>query len=146
MNDFMLDHRLEKDCIFLGTLDNSLVLLMNNRLAPWIILVPKNASAPEIIDFDLLPEQQQILLLKQINQLSKFLRSQFKFDKLNIATIGNIVQQMHIHIVARSKNDYCWPSVVWGADGKEQWTPDQVSQISHQLCEFLPDNFKMSSN
>jgi len=141
MDDFNLDYRLNEDCIKLGYLDDNLVLMMNNSLVPWLILVPSLDST--VYEFDLLNRDQQIALLDQINQLSSFLRKQFHFDKLNIATIGNIVRQMHIHIVARSENDYCWPAVVWGAKGRQFWTDEQITRIQHQLVEFLPNNFKI---
>ena len=142
MDPFKLDYRLENDCIKLGYLDKNIVLLMNNRLVPWLILVPDLGNDPTLDEFDLLPRNQQTLLLDQINQLSSFLRNQFQFDKLNIATIGNIVRQMHIHIVARSENDYCWPGVVWGAEGQKSWSAKEVSDLRQQIASFLPENFK----
>ena len=143
MDTFTLDDRFKKDCIIMGYLDQSVVLLMNNALVPWFILVPMVEAKAGIYDFDKLPREQQILLLDQINLLSHFLRNQFQFDKLNIATIGNIVQQLHIHIVARSKNDYCWPAVVWGTDGQECWSAEKVVEINQQLVKFLPKNYKI---
>ncbi len=142
MDTFKLDYRLEKDCIKLGYLEGSMVLLMNNSLVPWLILVPVVNSESSVYEFDLLPREHQISLLDQINQLSGFLRYQFQFDKLNIATIGNIVQQLHIHIVARSENDYCWPAVVWGAEGRKCWSEKEVIEINQQLASFLTKNYK----
>ncbi len=140
MTNFPLDYRLEKDCIKLGYLGDSVVLIMNNSLVPWIVLVPSTES---INEFDLLDRDKQILLLDQINLMSRFLRKQFQFDKLNIATIGNIVRQMHIHIVARSESDYCWPNVVWGAEGRKPWSEDAACNIAQQLTAFLPNDFKL---
>ena len=140
MEIFPLDYRLDKDSIKLGYLSNTVVLLMNNSLVPWIILVP---STDSIDEFDLLERDKQILLLDQINLISRFIRKQFQFDKLNIATIGNVVRQMHIHIVARSEDDYCWPNVVWGTKSCKPWTEDEASNIAQQLAAFLPNDFKL---
>ncbi len=140
MTLFPIDYRLEKDCIKLGYLGDTAVLLMDNSLVPWIILVPSTGSIDE---FDLLDRDKQILLLDQIRLISSFLRKQFKFNKLNIATIGNIVRQMHIHIVARSEGDYCWPNVVWGAEDRKPWSEDETNNIAQQLATFLPNDFKL---
>ena len=136
-DSFKLDQRLNNDCLHLGKFNDSVLLLMDNSLVPWLILVP----VTKVIEFDLLEEQQQFSLMRQVNQLAAFLRQQFQFDKLNIATIGNIVRQMHIHIVARSENDYCWPGVVWGADGKKTWAEEDLEKFIEQLEIAFPDNF-----
>ena len=115
---------------------------MNNHHIPWLILVPANKTETSNDEFDLLPRDQQIALLDQINLLSSFLRKYFKFDKLNIATIGNVVRQLHIHIVARSKDDYCWPDVVWGNNRQAPWDESKTNIITEQLESFLPDTFK----
>ena len=142
MDIFPLDYRLEKDCIKLGFIGDSTVLLMNNSLVPWMILVPSTGAIDE---FDQLGLDQQIELLDQINLISHFLRHHFQFDKLNIATIGNIVRQMHIHIVARSVDDYCWPGVVWGAGGRKAWSDDETKNIAQQLANFLSEDFKLAN-
>ena len=146
MEPLTLDSRLENDCLILGYLDESLVLLMNNSQIPWLILVPDTSSAASADEFDLLSREQQIILLDQINLLSAFLRKYFQFDKLNIATIGNVVRQLHIHIVARSVNDYCWPGIVWGQDNQSQWTAGEVDNIRQQLATYLPGKFKKCNN
>ena len=110
MDSFELDARLASDCLVLGEMDMSLVLLMNNSLLPWFILVPKTTET-EMID---LPRSEQVRVLEEINLLSAFVKNHFAVSKLNIATIGNIVPQLHIHVVGRAPNDCCWPKVVWG--------------------------------
>ena len=141
-----LDYRLEQDCIKLGTINNNLLLLMNNSLIPWFILVPPNSfdnSTASVIDeFDLLPFDLQVSLLKQINLLSTFLRKQFQVDKINIASIGNIVRQLHLHIVGRSTEDYCWPDVVWGNNKQQPWEEQQLTELIENLENFIPDSFQ----
>lgn len=133
-----LDSRLQNDCFTLGKLKTSRLLLLDNSLVPWFILVP-DTDATEIYE---LPHEQQIELLEEINIISAHLKQNFTVDKLNVAAIGNIVNQMHIHIVARRTNDFCWPGVVWGADGKQAYTEAEVETIKKQLFEQIGDNIK----
>ncbi len=137
MHDFELDSRLANDCHILGKLDISLLLLMNNSLVPWFILVPKTTKT-EMTD---LAQADQEALLKEINLLSNFVKTNFRISKLNIAAIGNIVSQLHVHIVGRNPSDYCWPNVVWGVDEKETYTDERVKEISALLAKQLGKHF-----
>ncbi|MFT5451123.1 MAG: diadenosine tetraphosphate (Ap4A) HIT family hydrolase [Enterobacterales bacterium] len=150
MTSIELDYRLEQDCIRLGTIDDNLLLLMNNSLIPWLIIVPSdtldnsldNSTDNVIVEFDLLPTEQQIDLLKQINQLSAFLRKYFPIDKINIGSIGNVVSQLHLHIVGRSTKDYCWPDVVWGNNKQLPWEEQRLTELIEKLESFIPDSFQ----
>ena len=93
MKDFELDSGLARDCIVLGELDVSLLLLMNNRLVPWFLLVPKVAGVIELYELN---SKTQYALLNEINVLSKCIKGHFNVDKLNVAAIGNIVNQLII--------------------------------------------------
>jgi len=135
MHNFQLDTRLANDCHILGKLDISLLLLMNNSLVPWFILVPETDET-EITD---LSKTDQEILLKEINLISDFVKDNFDVPKLNIAAIGNIVSQLHIHIVGRSPSDYCWPNVVWGTKEKEPYTDERVKEITALLTKQLGD-------
>lgn len=132
-NKFNLDARLANDCIIMGKLDLSLLLLMNNSLVPWFILVPDTT----ITEMTALPHVNQAALLKEVNLMSIFMKANFDISKLNIASIGNIVNQLHIHIVGRDPSDYCWPNVVWGTQDKELYTNEQIAKISAALNEKL---------
>lgn len=136
-SDFKLDPQLDKDCFVLGHLKTSRLLLLNNALVPWFILVP-DTNATEIYE---LPHAQQLALLEEINLLSNYLKQNFATDKLNIAAIGNIVNQLHVHVVGRHVDDFCWPSVVWGADGKQAYSDEEVNTIQSQLADKLPTFF-----
>ena len=146
MTPIELDYRLEQDCITLGTIDENLLLLMNNSLIPWLILVPANSFDKStnnvIVEFDLLPFEQQVSLLKQTNQLSAFLRKYFPVDKINIASIGNVVRQLHLHVIGRSTNDYCWPDVVWGNNKQAPWEEQQLVELIKKLESFIPGSFQ----
>jgi diadenosine tetraphosphate (Ap4A) HIT family hydrolase len=129
MNDFKVNQQLIRDCYQLGTLNNSHILLMNNALVPWLVIVPE-VNETEFYEIE---SSQQEVILQQINKISKFIKQEFEVDKLNVATIGNIVKQMHIHIVGRDKNDYCWPGVVWGAEGSKPYTEDEVLKFKEKF-------------
>ncbi len=133
MSDFKLDPRLAKDCLVLGKLNFSQLLLMNNALVPWFILVP-NSSETEIID---LSKSEQADLLEEINHLAAFVRNNFVISKLNIAAIGNVVSQLHIHVLGRDPADYCWPNVVWGRDECRPYSDEKVAEIRQAAREQL---------
>jgi len=137
MEKFILDTRLANDCIVLGKLDSSLLLLMDNSLIPWFILVPET-SETEFID---LSHAEQARLLKEINLVSTFIREHFNCSKLNIGAIGNIVSQLHIHIIGRDPSDYCWPKVVWGEKEKELYSDEQIESIRTLVKHYLGDQF-----
>lgn len=134
MSNFELDPRLTNDCFVLGEMGCSLLLLMNNKLVPWFILVPKVTHTYELYELDKNIQEQ---LLEEINALSKFIKDNLEVGKLNVAAIGNIVKQLHIHVIARTETDYCWPNVVWGAEGKEPYSEDEVENLVTRLTEKL---------
>ncbi len=139
VDGFELDARLASDCLILGELDCSLLLLMNNALVPWFILVPVT-QATEIYQ---LPEEHQLQLLKEIDLLSDFINSEFSIEKLNVAAIGNIVKQLHVHIVGRHPSDYCWPGVVWGAEQSEPYSDAEIKRIKESLETRLKGRIKV---
>ena len=132
-----LDSRLQNDCYYLGTIANTCLLLSRNAHFPWFILVPDTHET----EFSKLEQKQQYLLLEQINKLSTFIEKHFPVDKLNIATIGNIVSQMHIHVVGRNKKDPCWPGVVWGCDQFKSYGDGEVESIRDWLELDFPEVF-----
>ena len=111
MNDFALHPRLENDTIVIGHFPLSLLLLHKDANYPWFILVPQRTQA-EIYQLD---EADRSQLMKESCLLAEALNSVFEPDKLNLATIGNMVPQLHYHHVVRFKNDPAWPGPVWGA-------------------------------
>ena len=110
-----LHPQLEKDCFVIGSLKLCTVLLMNNSLFPWIILVPEKENASEVFD---LSESEQKVLMKEINFVAAGMKEIFGADKMNIAALGNQVPQLHIHVIARFKGDAAWPNPVWGKGSK----------------------------
>lgn len=111
-SEFVLHHKLTNDCIEIADLPLSKVLLMNDNQFPWFILVPKIANISEIYELEWEQQQQ---LLNESSMLSELLMEMFSGDKLNVAALGNIVSQLHVHHVVRFKTDIAWPNPVWGA-------------------------------
>ncbi|MBN8511504.1 MAG: HIT family protein [Rickettsiales bacterium] len=111
-NNFRINNVLERDSVFIKKLDLCQLRLINNKNFPWVILVPEIDDISEITDLN---SKQYSLLCTEIMLVSRIIKTQFSPDKLNIATIGNVVRQMHIHIVARYKNDPLFPNTVWGS-------------------------------
>ena len=139
MEKFDLDSRLKKDCVVLGKINGIILLLLNNSLVPWFILVPE-VEETELYELD---KETQLNLLETVNNISKFIKTEFEIDKLNVAAIGNIVKQLHIHIVGRTESDFCWPGVVWGADGKKSYSEKEIKEIVTKLSEKINGNFVM---
>lgn len=125
MSEFNLDPTLSQDCFLLKETKHSLVLLMNNSLYHWFIIVPK-ASAIEWFELD---DEMQSAVMAEINELSRWMKSDLAVDKINIASIGNIVSQLHIHVVGRSSTDASWPAVVWGAKEKLSYTDEELKRV-----------------
>ncbi|MEY2600263.1 MAG: hypothetical protein RLZZ142_2522, partial [Verrucomicrobiota bacterium] len=96
------------------------VLLMDNQRFPWLLLIPRREGVQEIID---LHEKEQPLLWREIHAASHLLRNLFSPDKLNVATIGNLVPQLHVHVIARFKTDDAWPKPVFGFAPPIPYTP-----------------------
>jgi diadenosine tetraphosphate (Ap4A) HIT family hydrolase len=117
---FRLDPRLaaESDPVHEGVLCRW--LLVDDARYDWLVLVPRVAGAEEWID---LPPEQQACLLEEVNQAARVLRGLGRCDKLNIGALGNVVRQLHVHIVARRVGDASWPGVVWGQGEREPHAP-----------------------
>ncbi|MGQ4002712.1 HIT family protein [Francisellaceae bacterium CB299] len=107
---FELDLRLANDTFEVCEYLDCKILVMNNSTLPWFIIVPFTAKT-EWYELD---DSIQYNINQIINKLSKLLKNEYKVDKLNVATIGNVVKQMHIHVVGRFESDPAWPTPVWG--------------------------------
>jgi len=122
-NGFALDPRLAADTHTVGDLELSRVLLMNDARFPWLILVPRRAGMRELID---LAAGDQTILLGEINRCACALREMDKPDKLNIAALGNVVAQLHVHVIARTMRDAAWPRPVWGIGERVAYDADTL--------------------
>lgn len=108
---FVLDDQLAQDSHPIIELGLSSLRLMDDSNYPWVILVPRVADVRELIDLD---ASQQVQLLDEVNRVSHALKKLFRPHKLNIAALGNLVPQLHVHLIARYRDDPAWPAPVWG--------------------------------
>jgi len=131
-----LHPQLAKDCILLGSFPLSSLLLMNDSHYPWFILVPDRAAVSEI--FQLSPEDQS-QLLQESSALSRQLAQCFKADKMNLAALGNIVPQLHLHHIVRFTHDPAWPAPVWGKLPARPYTPAAIDELRVRLGPYLTD-------
>ena len=112
---FKLDRKFLKSSYHITDLKLCTIRLNDNSKFPWLILIPKRNKITDMSD---LKSKDQILLMKEIVYVSKIMKKLFKTSKLNVEKIGNIVPQLHIHIIVRSKKDCSWPLSVWVVKGK----------------------------
>lgn len=131
MNEFQINERLRADCVVLAKLDLSHLLLMNNSLVPWFILVPET----EAVELHDLSREDHARLTDEIRLVSCFVESEFEVEKLNVAAIGNIVRQMHIHVIGRRVGDFAWPGPVWGRPDKEAYDEAEIVRIRAVFAE-----------
>jgi len=108
---FSLHPQLAKDTVPVGDLALARVLLANDANYPWLILVPRRPGLTEIIDLE---QNEQIQLLGEIDAAARVLKSVTECEKLNIAALGNVVAQLHVHVIGRRHGDAAWPKPVWG--------------------------------
>lgn len=108
---FVLDPRLQADTLAVTDLPLCTVRLMNDATYPWLVLVPRRAGAVELID---LARSERIQLMDEVAAASQLLRRLTGCEKLNVAALGNMVRQLHVHVIGRFSADPAWPGPVWG--------------------------------
>lgn len=129
-HSFELDARLEQDTVLIADWHLCQVRLMNDQRYPWVILVPKVPGVAEIHE---LADEQQHLLMGESIRLSKALDQLYSPHKLNIAALGNIVRQLHVHHVVRFEDDAVFPSPVWGVGTVQPYGSDELTQTVSAL-------------
>lgn len=132
---FDLHPQLAADTLLVGELQLSRLLLTNDNRFPWLILVPRAEDARDLID---LSRDDQVTLLDEIDTTSRALKRLTKSDKLNVAALGNMVPQLHIHVVARHTTDAAWPGPIWGVGTPVPYSceaaEEQVERIRSELA------------
>lgn len=131
---FKLNEKLANDSYLIADLKVSLLLLAKNATYPWFILVVKQENLVELIDLTL---EQQIEVLKEINFISRFLKEELKVDKINIATLGNVVKQLHIHVIGRFENDPAFPKPVWCKSNFKEYDEKELEILTEKLIKKL---------
>lgn len=135
MSAFELDPRLATDSVFVADLPLSQLRLMNDARFPWLVLVPRLSDAVEWIDLD---PDRQAQLLSEINRAAGLLRTVAPCDKLNLGALGNIVRQLHVHVVARRVGDPAWPGPVWGSGTAVPYDESARSSLVDSIRSALP--------
>lgn len=131
---FELDPRLEADSEQLMWLGLCELRLMNDRRWPWLILVPQRPGAEEV--HDLTPLDQAMLTFES-NMVAQALKTVTGCTKINTAALGNIVRQLHVHVIARYEGDAGWPGPVWGHGAREPYKPDDIRRFSEKIKAAL---------
>ena len=131
---FHLDPRLSADTHPVATLGLCELRLMDDANYPWLVLVPRVAGARELIDLD---ASQRRRLTDEIDLAARLLRDSYRPDKLHVAALGNLVPQLHVHVVARFEGDPAWPAPVWGRVAARAYTPEALVERINTLCEGL---------
>lgn len=133
--DFVLNERLAAGGFEIIRMYGCRILLKNEANFPWFIVVPEVPQGIE--DLHQLDEQTFAEVMLAVRNVSRFVENHFSPEKLNVACIGNIVRQMHIHVVGRSTDDPAWPGVVWAFDGKRKYGEGEAERIVGAARGFL---------
>ena len=136
---FSLHPQLQQDCFEVGRFELSLLLLMNDSRYPWLILVPCRAGVREVYELAM-PDRLQ--LARESGLLAESLARGYGAHKMNIAALGNVVEQLHVHHIVRYRDDEAWPAPVWGRGTARPYGPAQRETMLERLCAILPDGFR----
>ena len=134
MNDFILHSKLAADTFEVLSLEVSQLLLMNDARYPWLILVPQVSGMRDLHN---LSTKQCQAVTQEIVQVSEVLESLAQAHKMNVGALGNMVPQLHIHIIARQTNDAAWPAPVWGVGEAQPYSQDAAKTLIQQIASKL---------
>jgi len=133
-SDFTLNPTLDKDTVEVVRLELCRVLLMRDKTYPWLILVPATAGLRDLDDLGTLDRNQ---VMAEVERVSKAMKAVFQPYKMNVATLGNVVEQLHIHVIARFQDDPAWPAPVWGVHPPQDYDEAQRLEIIAKLRHAL---------
>ncbi|MCJ2036803.1 HIT domain-containing protein [Methylobacterium sp. J-068] len=128
--DFSLDPQLAADAVHVGDLALCSVLLMDDARFPWLVLVPRRAGASEITD---LPPEDAHALMDEMRIATGVMLALAKPDKVNVAALGNVVAQLHVHVIGRFRSDPAWPRPVWGIGTATPYPPHARAQMIERI-------------
>lgn len=131
---FNLHPRLAEDAVVIGRFDLSLLLLSKDANYPWCILVPQREDIFEIYQLD---ETDQLQLVRESSRLAEVMMSLFDAHKMNIAALGNVVRQLHLHHIARFADDAAWPQPIWGKLPARDYSPEHWAERVRRLQNAL---------
>lgn len=139
MSDFVLDARLQRDCLHLADFPLCRLLMMNDARFPWFLLVPRVPGARDAIDLD---AENYRRLWEESGDLCRAMRTAFIPHKLNVASLGNQVAQLHVHHLARYQDDAAWPAPVWGSGNAQACDEALVALRRSELLAALPGRLR----
>ena len=137
-----LHPQLQQDCIYLGKLELCHLLLMNDSQYPWCILVPDRDNIKEFYE---LSNEEQLLLCRESSFLAAGMMAAFAGDKMNVAALGNVVAQLHVHHIVRFRSDPAWPAPVWGKLPAQAYGKAALEQTIHTLHRQLANKVNWSN-
>ncbi|WP_288077738.1 MULTISPECIES: HIT domain-containing protein [Pseudomonas] len=140
---FALDQRLQQDTLTIGDFPLCRLLLSNDSNYPWFILVPRINGISEVFQLSVIDQQK---LWNETTTLAQLLSERFGADKMNIGALGNVVSQLHVHVIVRKRDDMAWPAPVWGKHPARPYTEEQVAAIRARLRELSPADFIFSQD
>ena len=138
---FTLHVKLAKDAVYLGNLTLCQVLLMNDSQFPWLILVPERENITEIHE---LSADDQLQLMRESCYMSEKLAEVFQADKMNVAALGNIVTQLHVHHVVRYETDKAWPAPIWGKFETMPYSAVALDKLLIKINNFIMPSIKLN--
>jgi diadenosine tetraphosphate (Ap4A) HIT family hydrolase len=127
---FALDPRLAADTLAVGDLSLSRALLMNDSRYPWLVLVPRGENLREIVDLE---TEARAALIEEIAAASRFVRGLPGVEKINVGALGNVVAQLHVHVLGRAVGDPAWPGPVWGVGTARRYDESRASRLIAEI-------------
>jgi diadenosine tetraphosphate (Ap4A) HIT family hydrolase len=140
---FALDSRLQQDTLPIGDFPLCRLLLMKDARYPWFVLVPRREEVVELFQLD---AEDQRILWQETCELAETLKDTFGADKMNVAALGNVVSQLHMHVIVRRRDDDAWPAPVWGKHPALPYTDAQIAAIRDKLRLVLTGDFRFSED
>jgi diadenosine tetraphosphate (Ap4A) HIT family hydrolase len=134
LSEFELDGRIARDSDLIATLDLCQLRIQNDSRWPWLVMVPQQADMTEIFE---LPEADQALLSAEVNHVAAVLKEITGATKINVGALGNIVRQLHVHVIARFEGDANWPGPIWGYGSAEPYDGEKMQALMNRLMEKL---------
>jgi len=135
---FALNSQLQQDTLPVGDFPLCRLLLSNDSNYPWFILVPRRDDISEIFQLGVADQQR---LWQETTVLAEALKKAFDADKMNVAALGNVVSQLHMHVIVRKREDAAWPAPIWGKQPAVPYGSEQVAAIVERLRGVLPEDF-----
>ena len=137
---FELNPLLRRDCIEMGAFPLCRLLLMNDSNFPWFVLVPERPDVSEVYQ---LSDADQIQLMRESSHLAQVLAESFNADKMNVAALGNMVPQLHVHHIVRYRSDPAWPGPIWGTVQESAYSDDAMEHVIARVTAALSESERM---